>query len=225
MSECHTLLISDIHLGSKVCQADKVLWVLRETKFKDLIINGDLFDTNSTEHFDGKHWEIVMAISEIAEKHSAVLVGGNHGRKLDSLAKKMGLRIYDNHAFGVGGRRFLCLHGNEFDVFVRYMPNISDFFTWLYYFIQRFGGQKQRVSMFLKRFSKHILGVSRLQQKRAIEFGTAMNANVVICSHTHLPHVSRQANGLLFVNSGSFCAHPCNYVTIDRSGKVELKEV
>jgi predicted phosphodiesterase len=224
MTDCHTLVISDIHLGSRVCRADKVLEVLRGIKFKDLIINGDLFDSETTYKFNGKHWEIVSAIADIAGRHYTVLVGGNHGRELDTLAKRIGIRVIDNHAFMVGKRKFLCLHGDEFDMFIRHLPMTSKLFAWLYYFIQRFGGQKQRVSMLLKRFSKIILGVARRQEKMALREGATRHANVVICSHTHIPHVDTR-NDILFVNSGSFCDNPCNYVTIDKGGTVGLREI
>ncbi|MGC9605344.1 MAG: metallophosphoesterase family protein [Minisyncoccia bacterium] len=224
MTECHTLIISDIHLGSRVCRAERVLEVLREVKFKDLIINGDLFDSDTTYKFNGKHWEVVSAIADIADRHYVVLVGGNHGRELDTLARRIGLRVIDNHAFTVGKRNFLCLHGDEFDIFIKYLPMTSKLFAWLYIFIQRFGGKKQRVSIFIKRLSKIILGLDRSQKRLALRKGAKQHANVVICSHTHIPHVDTR-NDILFVNSGSFCDNPCNYVTIDKSGLVELREV
>jgi len=152
------------------------------------------------------------------------LVGGNHGRELDTLARRIGLRVIDNHAFTVGKRNFLCLHGDEFDIFIKYLPMTSKLFAWLYIFIQRFGGKKQRVSIFIKRLSKIILGLDRSQKRLALRKGAKQHANVVICSHTHIPHVDTR-NDILFVNSGSFCDNPCNYVTIDKSGLVELREV
>jgi UDP-2,3-diacylglucosamine pyrophosphatase LpxH len=225
MPECHTLIISDIHLGSRVCQADKVLEVLRSVKFKDLIINGDLFDSDNTYKFTDKHWEVISVISDVAKKHYVVMVGGNHGRELDTLAKKVGVRVIDNHAFNVGGRKFLCLHGDEFDMFIKRLPMTSDLFTWIYYLIQRLGGKKQRVSVVIKRLSKIILGVARRQKRLALKEGAKENVNVVICSHTHMPYVGHGNNGLLFVNSGSFCDYPSTYIAIDKSGLVALNEI
>lgn len=224
MSECHTLIVSDIHLGSRICRTDKILAVLREVKFKTLIINGDLFDSDTTQRFNGAHWEVIFSIAAIAEQSEVFLVGGNHGRELDTMAKKMGLRVMDNYAFMVGGRKFLCLHGDEFDMFVKHLPKTTAVFTKLFYFVQRLGGEKQRVSMFIKRLSKKVLGISRRQQRLALRQGRTQQADVVICSHTHIPHVGRE-DGILFVNSGSFCNNPSTYVTIDKNGIVELKEI
>lgn len=224
MPDCHTLIISDIHLGSRVCRPDKVLELLRGSKFKNLIINGDLFDSADTEKMTPEHWEVLALISDIAKTHPSILVGGNHGRELDKRVKKMGIRLADNHAFMVGDRKFLCLHGDEFDMFIKYLPRTSKVFTQLYYFIQRLGGKKQRVSIFLKRVLKIILGISNRQKRLALKEGSKEQANVVICSHTHIPHVDKSTD-ILFVNSGSFCNDPSTYITIDKSGLVELREI
>lgn len=223
MPDCHTLIISDIHLGSKVCRADKVLELLRQARFKVLIINGDLFDADTTYKLSARHWDILSTITDIAKRQEVLLIGGNHGRKLDRFVKKIGIGLKEDYAFSVGPHRFLCLHGDEFDMFIRYLPRTSKLFTALYELIQQFGGETQKASMLIKRFSKSILHVPARQQKLALAHAAKRQASVVICSHTHLPHQDRQG-GILFVNSGSFCDNPCSYVTVDTRGRVELRE-
>ncbi|MFA6432549.1 MAG: metallophosphoesterase family protein [Candidatus Paceibacterota bacterium] len=224
MTDCHTLLISDIHLGSKVCRPEKVLRVLRETHFKNLIVNGDLFDSADIEKLTPEHWEVLTLLSDIAKTHPTIMVGGNHGREMDKMVKKMRIRIADNHAFMVNERKFLCLHGDEFDTLVRKLPSTTKIFTQIYYFIQRFGGKKQRVSIALKHATKILLGISRRQKRLALAEGAREHTDVVICSHTHIAHVDTRGD-ILFVNSGSFCNEPSTYVTIDKSGLVGLKEI
>ena len=153
MSDCHTLIISDIHLGSKVCRADKILSFLNEASFKTLIINGDLFDSNDIGRLNKTHWEILTTLSSLAKKHKIFLIGGNHGRKLDNLAKKLGIKLEDELAFSIGNRRFLCFHGDEFDAFIKHLPLATSVFTRLYYAIQQLDDDKQHVSMILKKLS------------------------------------------------------------------------
>jgi len=224
MPDCHTLIVSDIHLGSKVCQTDKILSLLNESTFKALIVNGDLFDSDDIGRLNAEHWEVLTALSSLANNHKVYLIGGNHGRKLDKLAKKLGITLEEEFVFTVGQRQFLCFHGDEFDVFIKHLPLATSVFTKLYYAIQQFDGDEQHISMILKKLSKKILGISKRQQKKAIQVGHDRHATVVVCSHTHLPHVATE-NDVLFINSGSFCSNPCTYVTIDKTGKVELKEI
>jgi len=140
MTDCHVLVISDIHLGSRVCRAEKVIELLEKNTFETLIVNGDLFDSNKTRKLTGKHWEVILTLSEIAKKHKVILVGGNHGRELDVLAQEIGIEIKNEYAFMLCGNRFLCLHGDEFDLFLKYFPITSDIFSRLYYQIQRLDG-------------------------------------------------------------------------------------
>lgn len=224
MTVCHTLLISDIHLGSRVCRADKILDLLKNAKFDVLVINGDLFDSETANKLDHKHWEIMDAIRNIAKRSKVFLIGGNHGRSLDDLAREAGVEIRDEYSFTMGDNRFLCLHGDEFDVFIKRLPRASKFVTSLYEILQSFGGEKQRFSMLMKRISKNILRIPVRQQRLAMRHAAEKKADVVICSHTHLPHEDK-SQGIHFINSGSFCEYPCNYVTIDHSGNARLMEI
>jgi len=224
MIRCHTLVISDIHLGAKICQTSKVLQVLNNLQCKCLIINGDLFDSDAVHKFSEDHWRIISTISELTDHMKVILVGGNHGRKLDVLAEKMGIEICETYVFSLADKKFLCLHGDEFDMFVKNLPLTTHIFTQLYYLIQRLGGTKQRFSMIIKKLSKRILGISRRQQRLAMKRGRSHNADIIICSHTHIPHSSTK-DEVLFLNSGSFCNDPSTYITIDKNGRVELCEI
>ena len=73
----HTLIVSDIHLGTCVSQKDKFLKVL-DLNFKTLIINGDLFDNYSFHRYDKKDWKILSKIRKLTKTHNVVLVQGNH---------------------------------------------------------------------------------------------------------------------------------------------------
>jgi predicted phosphodiesterase len=221
MTQCHTLIISDLHLGARISRTEKIISVLEEARFKRLIINGDLFDSDTTSKFSPGDWGIIAKLASIAEQSEVLLVGGNHGRRLDLLARKMGIEIVDHHIFTLGNKRFLCLHGDEFDMYIKNLPMTSDIFTRLYYVIQRFGGKRQHFSMVIKRLSKQVLGISRRQQRLALKRGRSHDANVIICSHTHIPH-SSEKNGVLFLNSGSFCDDPSTYITVDKNGSVKL---
>ncbi len=221
MMKCHTLVMSDLHLGSRVCRRDKVLDVLRQNRFQTLVINGDLFDSNDTDRLNEKDWEILEVLRKISQTHEVFLIGGNHGRKLDVLAEDIGIKIRNEYAFTLGRSRFLCFHGDEFDLFVKHFPFTSNMFGRLYYLIQKLASKKQKGPVLAKMITKKVLGVPRRQERLALKRGAAQNVQVVICSHTHIPHMETK-NGILFINSGSFCDNPSNYVAISPSGETEL---
>ena len=216
--------MSDLHLGSKICRADKILELLRTAKFERLIINGDLFDSDSTSRLTEKHWEVLSALSAIAERSKVLLVGGNHGRELDLIPRKMNIEVKDEYAFEVGRRQFRCLHGDEFDSLTQHLPGTTRFFSKLFNLIQKIGGESQHGSMAIKRLSKRVMGTSRRQRRLALKRGALEHVDVVICSHTHLPHVAKK-DGLLFINSGSFCDDPSTYIAIQNDGITRLEEI
>jgi len=224
MIRCHTLVISDLHLGAPICRTDKILAALDEVRFKNLIINGDLFDNDSPAKFNSGHWEIISRLSAIAERSDVYLVGGNHGRKLDALARKMDIRTCERRIFTLGEKKILCLHGDEFDMYMKKLPFISGLLSGAYYSIQRFSGKKQHFSIVLKRATKKFFGIARRQKRLALAHGRMHGADVVICSHTHIPHVSEDA-GMLFLNSGSFCDQPSTFITIRKDGTAQLHEI
>ncbi|MDE2188701.1 MAG: metallophosphoesterase family protein [Patescibacteria group bacterium] len=222
--ECNTLVVSDIHLGSKVSRGEKFVSLLQSTKFKTLVINGDLFDSNDIERLEKIDWQIMSTLTDLAKNHRVILIEGNHGRKLDSLAKKMGLELRHEYLFKVGNRDILCMHGHEFDIYIKHFPLLTRIVTATYYTIQELGGQKQRASMVLKKMSKRLLRVSGRQERLARNTAQKYQGDIVICSHTHMPYFSEK-NGIKFLNSGSFCANPCTYITIDNNGNTELREL
>ena len=225
MTDCHTLLVSDIHIGSKICRTDKIHKLLETARYKTLIINGDLFDSGVTKAFSQEHWQLVTLIAKIARTKRVLLVGGNHGRELDGIVGNMGIEIKDDHTFTIGQNKFLCMHGDQFDPFVTHLPRTSTAFANLFYVIQKVNGKNQASSMLIKRMSKRLLGMSsRRQQAMAIKHANQKRANVVICSHTHIPRTATKS-GVLYINSGSFCENPSTYVTIDRSGNAKLEKV
>ena len=216
--------MSDLHLGSKVCRRDKILEVLKKNEFHTLIVNGDLFDSNDPEKLTQKDLEIIETLRKVANKHPTFLIGGNHGRKLDLLAEDAGIIIRSEYAFTLGNKQFLCLHGDEFDMFVKYFPLTSHAFTYLYYLIQKVSGRKQKTSVLAKLVMKKVLGVPRRQERLALKRGASERASVVICSHTHIPQL-KMKGGILFINTGSFCDIPSTYVTIGKDGKTDLREI
>jgi len=213
--------MSDLHLGSRVCRRDKILEVLHKSQFHTLVVNGDLFDSNDTEKLTEKDWEILKVLEKKAQRHPVLLIGGNHGRKLDILARDIGMDLRDEYAFTLGDNRFLCLHGDEFDMFTRYLPFTSEMFSRLYILIQSLASKEQKGPVVTKMILKKVLGVPSRQERLALKRGAKQGADIVICSHTHIPHMETK-NGILFINSGSFCNNPSNYVAISPSGETEL---
>ena len=66
-----TLFISDIHLGTSKCQADKLLEVLKEYDYENLIIVGDFIDLTSLKrkfYWNQQHSTVIQKVLRLDRK-------------------------------------------------------------------------------------------------------------------------------------------------------------
>jgi UDP-2,3-diacylglucosamine pyrophosphatase LpxH len=122
-----TIFISDVHLGMRNCQAAALLNFLRDTDAETYYLVGDIVDFwkfRRGPHWPQSHNDVLQKLLRKARKGSRIIfIPGNHDD---------GLRDYCGMNFGgieirrdaihesASGKRYLVLHGDEFDVVVRY---------------------------------------------------------------------------------------------------------
>ena len=46
--EIDTLIVSDVHFGSELCNAELLLEVMSKFRFRRLVLNGDIFTTSTS---------------------------------------------------------------------------------------------------------------------------------------------------------------------------------
>ena len=122
-----TLFISDVHLGMRSCQATVLLDFLKHVDANTIYLVGDIVDfwkVRRGPHWPQSHNDVLQKLLRKSRKGSRVIfIPGNHDD---------GLRDYCGMNFGgieirrdaiheaANGRRYVVLHGDEFDVVVRY---------------------------------------------------------------------------------------------------------
>ena len=119
--------ISDIHLGTRGCKAGKLLDFLKKNESEFLYLVGDIIDgwrLKRSWYWPQEHNDVVQKILRKVRKGTKVVfVPGNH----DEFAREYvdhhfgGVAVMD-HAVHVtaDGKRLLVIHGDEFDVVVKY---------------------------------------------------------------------------------------------------------
>ncbi len=73
-----TLILSDIHLGNKHCQAELLLAVLDREPFDRLILNGDTLHSLNLNRLRPAHWTLLTRFRDIGRTRDLVLIRGNH---------------------------------------------------------------------------------------------------------------------------------------------------
>lgn len=216
-----TIFISDIHLGSKACQAELLLDFLRYNDSEKLYLVGDIVDGWRLKRkwfWPQSHNDVVQKILRKARKGTEVIyVPGNHDE---------GLRRYIGTHFGgievkpsdiyeaVDGRKFLVLHGDNFDnvmLYARWLAYIGDH---AYDFVLRlnsfFNGLRRLMGLRYWSLSSYL----KIKVKNAVQFISeyeqvivkeAEKADVqgVICGHIHHAEM-KQYGDITYMNDGDW---------------------
>ncbi len=234
-----TLIVSDVHLGSRVSQPKKLLDLLQsyrlgkhEWNFDRLILLGDIFDDLNFSRLKKHAWQVVGLIREITDEESnaeVVWILGNHDELLAQVMSHLvGVTVHEEYEWRVNGNRYLAMHGHQFDKWVMYYPNLSKIPSWMYDFIQRIDSRRQRLSRYIKEKSKKWLRINQDVARGIVSHARTKGHayHSVFCGHTHLAEQIDFADaGLSYYNTGCWTGrHPPTYITIDDHGRVLLHE-
>src|SRR5437763_6647937 len=116
------LVISDLHLGSDMCQA-KLLeeflgWAVGNTR--ELVINGDIFDDLNFKRLTKRHFACLKVIRKNSDRDDFRIpwIRGNHDGPADIVGHIVGVEIRDEYVYDNGQVRLLILHGDQFDTVI-----------------------------------------------------------------------------------------------------------
>ena len=233
-----SVFLSDIHLGTRGCQADLLLDFLRHMSCERLYLVGDIVDgwrMKGGWYWPQSHNDVVQKIFRLARKGVAVAyIPGNHDDRVrDFCGVHFGGVVVARDAIHQtrDGRRFLVLHGDEFDGVVRHAPWLAlsgdlayravlALNTTVNRMLRRLGFGYWSFSAFLKGKVKNAL-------KFIDKFETAVAAEArrrgvdgVICGHIHKAEM-RDINGVIYVNDGDW-VESCTALVEHLDGRLEI---
>ena len=233
-----TLFISDVHLGTKGCQADLFLDFLRHHDADTIFLVGDIIDgwrLRQGWYWPQSHNDIVQKLLRKVRKGARMIyVPGNHDEFL---------RDYVGHTFGgveivhqakyvmADGRTYLIIHGDEFDIVVRHAKWLAFLGDWAYNFAlfintylnlirRRLGFTYWSISAWLKRKVKNAVNFIGTFETALSEEAAKNQVAGVICGHIHHPTM-RDIGGIHYVNIGDF-VESCSAVAEHDDGRLEI---
>ncbi|MFZ2193226.1 MAG: metallophosphoesterase [Candidatus Moraniibacteriota bacterium] len=222
----HTIIISDLHLGSPVSQPLKVLKMLQEYSFRKLILLGDIFDDLDFRNLSKESWELLTYIGKISKERKVRWVEGNHDKGLSEIfSALLGARVYKKtYTWIYKQKKYLAIHGHQFDRFLIDNVVLSRLATIVYNIIQKIDTDDKKFSHYVKKTSKGWLRLSEKITKAAIVYGKKHKAEFVFCGHTHKDMQKEdKKHNIKYYNSGCWTDIPCTYITIDDGG-IKIRE-
>lgn len=223
-NKTHTLIISDLHMGSGVSQPEKVLKLIKSFSFRKLILLGDVFDSLDFRHLSPESWALLNHIGKISRDKKVRWVKGNHDDGLYGLfGPLMNAQIHEIYTWQFKREKYLAMHGHQFDRFLVDNVLLSRWATIIYDFIQKIDFKDRRISHYVKRKSKGWLRLSEKVATGAIAAAKEHDAKYVFCGHTHKAMQKVNGHYTKYYNSGCWTDTPCTYITIDEND-IQVRE-
>ena len=233
-----SVFISDVHLGFRGCSAAYLLDFLRSIETDTLYLVGDIVDLWSLKKsffWPQEHNDVIRTILGKAKRGTRVIyIPGNH----DSV-----FRDYDGMAFGnveihrefvhqtADGRRFVVLHGDEFDSVIKASPLLEALGNRAYSFVlglnryvnffrRRFGFPYWSIAAYLKHRVKNAVAYIANFERALADEAKRRGVDGMICGHIHRAEIS-QIDGVLYCNDGDW-VESCTTLIEDFNGRLSL---
>ena len=220
MSDYVRLIISDLHLGSVILKESKLLQLVEQVEFDELILAGDIIDFIKVPTFTENTTKIFDSIKKSGKK--IIYIIGNHDENLMPFVGKnmFGVEFKEEYEFAYADKKYRIVHGHQFDkgavnwhFFMRFLSIIQDWaerrFKWnlaTWYVNWRMRKRKLRSIWDILKWNEE--------------------ADVFIMGHTHVPEVviwvDENEKIKTYVNCGDWVEH-CTYVII-KDGQLRLKK-
>jgi UDP-2,3-diacylglucosamine pyrophosphatase LpxH len=233
-----TLFLSDIHLGTRGCQADLLLDFLKYNEADTIYLVGDIIDgwrLKGGWYWPQSHNDVVQKLLRQVRKGARMLyVPGNH----DEFAREFigaffgGVEVLD-HAYHLtqDGKRLLIVHGDQFDLVVQHARWLAVLGDWAYEVALWSNLWFNRIRRSLGFPYWSLSAWAKLKVKNAVNFISAFeealaeaarrhDADGVVCGHIHHAAI-RDMNGVLYVNTGDF-VESCTAVAEHADGRLEI---
>lgn len=233
-----SLFISDVHLGTRGCQAERLIDFLHHHDADTVFLVGDIVDgwyLRSNWYWPVTHNAVVQALVDIARRGKRIVyVAGNHDEFVrDYVGSTFGGVEVVEHAIhrGVDGRAYLVVHGDHFDLVVRHarwLALLGDVGyrtalasnVWLNWIRSRFGLAYWSFSSWAKlRVKNAVNHIGRFEEVLSSE-ARRHDAQGVICGHIH--HAAMHDEfGIRYINTGDW-VESCTGVVERHDGRFEI---
>jgi len=216
------VILSDLHLGSGVCQHIKLISLLKNINTETLVLNGDIIDIDHLKRLSKKDWKILSLLRKLSKNTHIVYIRGNHDSKIaDIISDLLGFEFKNNYDFICNEKKFHILHGDEFDSFITNFPLITEIATGIYYYIQLLSPKKQELARVLKRRSKNFIKSCEMTKRKAEALAKEKGYDYIVAGHCHSAFFSPNSP---YINSGCFTELDCSYIEIS-DDNIRLKYI
>tara|TARA_X000001036_G_scaffold33242_3_gene27218 strand:- start:6655 stop:7482 length:828 start_codon:yes stop_codon:yes gene_type:complete len=233
-----TIFISDIHLGTRSCQAEYLLEFIKYTNSEKLYLIGDIIDgwaLKKSWYWPQTHNDVIQKLLRKAKKGTDVkYIAGNH----DEIIRKFipitfgHIKIYNQYVHKTKkGKKYLIIHGDQFDGIMQYAKWISIIgstaYEWLIkmnslinYFRKKMGKEYWSLSKYIKFKVKNAVNYISHYEELISQYAKKRGADGVICGHIHHAEI-KNIGKIDYLNDGDW-VESCSAIVEHFSGEFEI---
>lgn len=236
-----SIFISDVHLGTRGCQAEKLVKFLDKHHCDNLYLIGDIIDgwrLSKRIYWPQSHSEVIRKVlTKSKNKTKVYYILGNHDevlRKWLSFDLRFGrIKIINRQDYvSISGKKYLIVHGDMFDSLMRenlkWIMHVGDFaYNLLIWFNTKFntvrkllGLEYWSLSKYLKTKTKNALNFIDGFEHKLAHYAKNKGYDGVICGHIHCA-ANKTIEDIHYMNSGDW-VESCTAIVETHEGKFEI---
>ena len=216
-----TVIVSDIHLGTRDSKVREVNHFLRHVRCEKLILNGDIIDGWQLKRggrWTKAHTRFIRIVLKMLEKKNTqvVYLRGNHDDVLATFLplEFEGLQVVEEHVHEGVDRRYLVLHGDVFDTVTKNLVWLAHVGDWGYALLLRLnrtyngwrawrGKEYWSLSKAIKARVKSAVNHASNFETHIAELAHQRGCTGVMCGHIHTP-ADKMIGDVHYLNSGDW---------------------
>jgi UDP-2,3-diacylglucosamine pyrophosphatase LpxH len=213
-----TLIISDLHIGSKGCKTEEILKLLKDESFERYILVGDIIDGwlfKKYKKFSYQHARVIRRLLKLSKNKEIIWVSGNHDEFLRKYTPiELGnIKVVDEF---IEDGIWYC-HGDKYDgiVKMRWLGMLGsigyDLAIVIDRFLKRFN-KKTSLSKYLKDNVKAAVSFLVDFENEMVRQAKKRKCHTVVCGHIHTPSF-KLIDGVYYLNCGDWIEN-CTHVVL-----------
>ena len=238
MKSYKTVFISDLHLGTKMSQADQLLEFMKTFECEKIYLVGDIVDCwamSKKTIWTQFHNDVIQKLLRKSRKGTEIIyIPGNHDDVMRNYCdNEFGnvTIVKESIHLGINDKLYLITHGDQFDIVMTNAKWLAHLGSWGYDLsieISRilnkvrtmFGLPYWSLSAYLKNTVKESVNFIGNYEETLTSYVKDKRLDGIICGHIHHANI-RNIDGITYMNCGDWF-ESCTALIENYDGSFEL---